>query len=367
MVLEPHSSTSTTDAISRSSGDLFDVPAQFEERLHPRFRMLRHRSDLAPARCLICELHAIALGGVQPGYAVDFQAGDFDRALFWLFLFALFDAAGHRIDIRQRAPAFILTKAGTTAAIDTLTIGAPQSGVDPPADASLPASAKQKSDWLGSGLVRKLQSHKWRLPQAAGHPFVVAIQDFDNAEMPRGAPPAALLHFLFGDADRSQALGEPFPHGFFGKQEAEHVSAVLFCNDATIAKFNRLGQERHSLDTARMLRHGFCLTDKGAACAATGYVYEVGRKGVCKEAWNEGTVLIHNPHAVQPLPAGWLGASAEIEFRNGQIAERFTTGFHPVSSHTEMFGAGTPAWWIEKRMALLEKESVAHRAKPASG
>lgn len=362
MISEPHPPAASANPAASSAG-LFDVRPQAEERLHPRFRMLRHRADLAPARDLVLELHAKALGDAQPGHVEEFRTGDFDAALFRLFLFALFDDAGHCIDIRNHEPDFVLSKGGTTAAVDALTVGIPSSGVTEPRTATTSPMGAMQASGAGSGLVGKLQGRQWCLPCVAGHPFVIAIQDFDHAAMPRGAPPGALLHFLFGGSDPAQDLDDLFPKGFFGQQDAEHVSAILFCNDATIAKFNRLGQQRQPAGAARMLRHGACLSDDGAVSASTGYIYEVGRKGAHIETWNEGTVLIHNPRAVQPLPANWLGAAAELEFSDGRIVERFATGFHPISSHTELFGSDIPAWWVERRMELLERECAAHHSE----
>lgn len=149
MVLESHSSTLTTEPGWRASGDLFDVWAQSDGRLHPRSRMLRHRVDLAPARCLICELHASALRDTQPDYAEDFQTGDFDGALFRLTLFARLQRRWPRRRHQSARAGLHADQASMTAAVDTLTIGAPVSGVDPPVDASAPA--RQQSDGVGSG------------------------------------------------------------------------------------------------------------------------------------------------------------------------------------------------------------------------
>jgi hypothetical protein len=211
---------------------------------------------------------------------------------------------------------------------------------------------------LGDNLFQRLHQRGWRAPHAHGRPFVLAIQDFDHGQT-RGAP-SALLHFLFGGPGRSQELGELFPHGFFAHQEAEHVSGVLFCNDATIAKFNRLGQEEHATSTARMLRHGACLAGNGDRPTPTGYAYEVGERGAQREHWNEGTVLIHNPFALHPLPPDWLGASAELRCKDGPTTECFAQGFHPFSSTTELLRQDAPTWWIDERKRLLEQEQATH-------
>lgn len=345
---------------ARAAPDLFEAALRPDEQLHPRFRQLRDQPTLAPARGLLRELHAAAFRDGAPGFVERFQSSGFDDALFELFLYALFRSAGHRVDLGHRDPALLLTKADATVAVDALTVGRPATGVDPGADAPASASPERQPHGLGGSLFCKLQRQQWQLPHTEGLPFVLAIQDFDHRAMARGAPPSAILNFLFGGPGPSRDLGELFPEGFFGQQGAEHVSGILFCNDATMAKFNRLGQEAHGGGTARMLRHGTCLAGTGDAPGSTGFVYEVGQRGTQREQWNEGTVLIHNPSALHPLPTDWLGASAEMELRNGCIAERFTPGFHPCSSRTELMTADTPAWWIECRARLLEHELAAH-------
>jgi hypothetical protein len=362
MVFDSRPFTATDELEARGQGDLFEAGQTSEENLHPRFRVLRQRADLAPARDLMRELHAVAFRDTEPDYARQFQSDDFDGALFRLFLFALFDAAGHVVDPRHRDSPFVLNKAGTTAVVDAFTVGTPVMGIDPPGDAPRAPSSERPAPGIGGTLFRTLHRQQSRLPQAARHPFVIAVQDFDHLQLAKGAPPSALLHFLFGGADQPKDLVELFPGGFFGQKEAESVSGILFCNDATIAKFNRLGQEKHCGDAARMLRHGACLADGEVTSTPSGYVYEVGQAGAQREQWNEGTVLIHNPFALHPLPTDWLGASAEIELKNGQITERFARGFHPCSSHTELLGADTPAWWIERRTHLIEHEHAAHPA-----
>jgi hypothetical protein len=338
---------------------LFKTALRCEADVHPRFRLLRDRAEFAPARALVSKLHKTEIRDVRSGYVKSFQGKDFDSALFKLFLFALFRAAGHQVGLRHGAPAFLLKKANTTAAVDAFTVGTPVVGIEP--DASWPriVGSGQPSHGLGGILFRRLHQRRWHAPHADGQPFILAIQDFEHGSA-CGAPPSSLLHFLFGGADQSQELGDLFPDGFFGHEGAEHVSGVLFCNDATIAKFNRLGQEECEAGAARMLRHGACLAENGVAPAPEGYAYEVGQRGAQREQWNEGTVLIHNPFALHPLPADWLGASTEVNCSGGRTTECFAHGFHPFSSTTELLREDTPAWWVEERTRLLDQERVAH-------
>ncbi|WP_041946671.1 hypothetical protein [Variovorax paradoxus] len=358
MVLDSKTRPGTGCATADVAHDLFRQTAQSEAGLHPRFRLLRDRAEFAPARGLVSELHRGEIRDMRPDYFAHLQGKDFDDALFELFLFALFKAAGHRVDLKHDAPAFLLAKASTTAAVDAFTVGTPVIGAEAQATSRRLVVPDPQSHGLGGILFRRLHQQRWRAPHADGHPFVLAIQDFDHG-LARGAP-SALLHFLFGGPGQLQELGDLFPDGFFGHQEAEHVSGVFFCNDATITKFNRLGQEEHAASAARMLRHGACLAENGDASTPAGYAYEVGQRGAQREQWNEGTVLIHNPFALHPLPPDWLGASAEMTCKDGQTTECFAHGFHPFSSTTELLRKDAPAWRVEERKRLLEQEQVAH-------
>lgn len=358
MASESKNRSDTGPVTANAARDLFKRTARPPSPLHPRFCLLRDRVEFAPARGLVSELQRTEIRDMPPDYLERFQGKDFDGALFELFLVALFRAAGHRVDLRHDAPALLLSKANATAAVDAFTVGTPVIGVDPPITPPPSVPSEPQLRGLGGTLFQRLHQRGWRAPRAEGHPFVLAIQDFDHG--PAHGTPSALLHFLFGGSGLSQELGELFPDGLFGHHEAEHVSGVLFCNDATIAKFNRLGQEEHGAGAARMLRHGACLAEVGGTSTPAGYAYEVGQRGAQREQWNEGTVLIHNPFALHPLPPDWLGASAEMRCKDGQTTECFAHGFHPFSSTTELLRQDAPTWWVEERKRLVEQEQVSH-------
>ncbi|WPG40910.1 hypothetical protein [Variovorax sp. EBFNA2] len=358
MVPDSNNRSNTSGIPADAVRDLFQQTARPERQLHPRFCLLRDRAEFAPARSLVSKLHGARIRDMRPDYFQHFQGEDFDTALFELFLVALFEAADHRVDFRPDVPALLLTKGGATAAVDALTVGTPVIGVEPQLTSPRPTASEPQFRGLGDILFQRLHQRGWRAPHAEGHPFVLAIQDFDHGRT-QGAP-SALLHFLYGGSGMSHELGELFPDGFFGHQEAEHVSGVLFCNDATIAKFNRLGQEEHAASAARMLRHGACLADNGDSSTPTGYAYEVGQRGTQREQWNEGTVLIHNPFALHPLPPDWLGASAELKCKDGQTTECLARGFHPFSSTTELLRQDAPTWWVDERKRFLAQEQVTH-------
>lgn len=341
--------------------DLFGSPEGTEGYVHPRFRLLRDRAELMPARWLVARLHRDEVHCMRPAFIEHFRGQAFDLALFELFLVAMFKAAGHRVALRQGTPVLLLEKADTTAAVDAFTVGRPAVGIEPESRWGAADAREGAVESLGGRLFRSLHQGAWRTPRVDGCPYVIAVQDFDHVAACGAAPPS-LVHFLFGGGSApSQELGDLFPNGFFGHKGGEYVSGVLFCNGGNIAKFNRLGQQAHEIGEARMLRHGACVAEDPCLASPQGYAYEVGPRGTRHEQWNEGTVLIHNPFALHPLPADWLGAAAEMRCTQGQPTQQRVGGeFFPFSSTTELLRPDTPSWWVEERRRLLEREETVH-------
>lgn len=333
--------------------DVFALSAQAEDTLHPHFRLLRDSPLFAPARDVLRDMHA---GFAHCRSLVEaLRTPAFDSALFEVSLFAIFNAAGHCICVEHRHPRFLISKSGSTAAVDTV--------LAPPGPEYLAGPG------LGGALFLKLQEHPWLLGDAVGKPLVLAVADSHGGEEAGVAGSAAMLHFLFGNvqglkseghASASHEMTRMFPHGFFSQAESENISAILLCHDhGTLAKFNRIGQEgSHQAKTVRMLRHGHCEPAGDMAPAASPFLYEVGQRGDAHESWNEGTMLIHNPFARHPLPRGWLGASAEVELKDGAVVCAFSGAFHPLASVTETMPGDTPAWWMEMRANLIARQMV---------
>lgn len=338
--------------------DLFDSGGLADERLNPAFRELRDSPLLAPARSLLRQLQPCSC---DREFVARFRGSGFDAALFEIYLEAMFAAAELGVERNAGGAAFLLSRGEVRAAVDTLTVDS-HGGAGKASAVSWSAPGDCRSARCvsaGGALLDQLQKRHWARPECDGLPYVLAIEDLAHMQLPRGAPPQAILHFLFG-APAAHELGAVFPEGFFGLEEAENVAGILFCCDATVSKFNRLGQEQQASPGVRILRHGSCLGADEDPSSAAGFVYEVGRQAGRREAWNEGTALVHNPRARHPLPRDWIGAAAELALEKGRVVTHFARGFHPFACTTETVAGKTPAWWFEMRTRVLEKEMAAH-------
>lgn len=121
------------------------------------------------------------------------------------------------------------------------------------------------------------------------------------------------------------------PSNYFGQPDAEHISAVLWSNSGTAAKFGRMAYQQ-GIESAglRMIRYGTrYVMDPNASEPAT-FTYEVGDRD---EGWAEGIVIIHNPRALRPLPLSVMPEALQHELIDGQVVSTVPP-FAPFNSLT---------------------------------
>ena len=117
-----------------------------------------------------------------------------------------------------------------------------------------------------TGKLNKVNSagkRYWERDESKGKPFAIAIADFhkpadENELGPMTYTQSALWQYLYGSrvtwrfegdqliidthsVEEHEFKGKRVPSGFFDLPEAENVSAVIFSNAGTIAKFDRMG------------------------------------------------------------------------------------------------------------------------------
>ena len=230
-----------------------------------------------------------------------FQTTGFDSRLFELYLFAYFSRSGFEVDRTNKSPDFMLTGEGVTVAIEATTVNPSQgessttvslhSGLDPEEyrhflEHELPIK-------FGSPLFSKLQKKYWELEHCKDKPFVLALEAFfddDSLEF----SDASLAQYLYGqkvsagwtpggtlevktDIVESHVSGEKaIPSNFFGQPDAKHISAVMFTNSGTHAKFTRMGyQHGIGADNYDVSRFGTCYNPNPDAKDPTYFSYSL--------------------------------------------------------------------------------------------
>ena len=96
------------------------------------------------------------------------------------------------------------------------------------------------------------------------------------------------------------------PSGFFDLPEAENVSAVLFSNAGTLAKFDRMGVVAgFGAEGYRYQRIGLRYDPDPNAFMGRPFSEEVIAEEY-EEYWSQEVQVFHNPNAARPLPFEWL-------------------------------------------------------------
>lgn len=353
--------------------------------LHPQFLKTRDDPKMAPARGALRDV-AATMEDPDGNLVEQFQTHGFDARTFEIYLHALFTEAGHTIDRSHDRPDFLISRDGITAAVEAVTANPPPRPDYQPYEVMPKATPKTMEEAVaflknetairfGSPLYSKLKKKYWELPHVAGKPLIIAIETFHGGSLTLSS--TSLSQYLLGVDHRSsfdekgnllveadpihEHVGsKTIPSNFFAQPGAENISAVLFSNAGTIPKFARIGQQgAHRSDAVRMVRYGQCLDHDPNAVRPESFAFEIGDPEVPLEPWRDGSVLIHNPGALIPLPPEWLGASAEENLSaQGTIVTTWRDPFQPFASMTMMFDGKVAEhmMWraIEQQMKMLD-------------
>lgn len=332
--------------------DLLRVPpGTAPEKLHPYFRELLERPSRSPGRAVIREIGPW-LTPKDPHLVEEFQIQAFDQRLWELYLWAALREFGLDVeqleapDFRCSAPGIDFTVEATTAAPSTM---------GPLASHPDPRTAAEIEEFLrgympikyGSALHSKLMKtnaqglHYWEREESKDKPFLLAIADFHKPAT-EGEPASltftqsALWQYLYGHRVRSEMrdgalviIPEPIaehefgekqiPSGFFDQPMAENVSAVMFSNAGTIAKFDRMGVVAGFAESdVRYVRFGLRYNSDPDATMGTPFFDDV-QSTEYEEWWTDEIQVFHNPKAVHPLEFMALPGATHHYFEDGEL------------------------------------------------
>ncbi len=332
--------------------DLLRVPTDCDEaKLHPYFRILRDDPTRAPARAVINEVGRWLAPG-DPHLVQEFQTSGFDQRLWEIYLWAAFREFG--LDVTQlEAPDFRCTAAWADFTVEATT--AAPSTMGPLLAHPNPKTPEEIWEFnngympikYGSALRTKLTKrnaqglHYWEREESKGKPFILAIADFHKAADERGLgsmtyTQSALWTYLYGtrvawefvndrlvirhstiEAHRYGA--KEIPSGFFDDPLAANVSAVLFSNAGTLAKFDRIGiVAGFAPKGIRYLRHGIRPDPDPNAATGKPFVADVTAPDY-EEFWTDEIQVFHNPNATYPLKFDALPGASHHYLEGGRL------------------------------------------------
>jgi len=327
----------------------FFTPVVAQERQHKVFATLIGSRGYSPARALIGEMMHY-FEDVDGNFVQQFQSDGFDARLWELYIYALLNELGYGLDRAQPAPDFHCLGLGGDFFIEAVTVN--PSGEVPETDG--PGREAYFEHYVplkyGSALFSKLKKRYWEQPHVAGHPLVMAIQDF-HAPQAMAWSNSALVEYLYAirqtervnEAGKTEIVSEPvaeyrrgdrppIPAGFFLQPDSDQISAVIANPGGTLSKFNRMGFVAGFGDRdIKMVRGGYCYRKSPIA---EKFALEVHAPDY-SESWCEGLSVYHNPRAAIPLPPEAFPCAAHHTSRDGRILSS-QPDFHPVGTTTHI-------------------------------
>jgi len=312
------------------------IPCAPESELHPYFRILVNEPRFEAARNLIKEI-AYTFLDVDGHYIKEFQTNGFDARLWELYLYVYLHNAGFEIMRDCPAPDYHVSFFGEECFIEAVTVNPSQNPdrPDPPEPATRKEVLELSNDYLpikfGSTLYSKLQKRYWEKEHVRGKPLVFAIHDF---HMPGSMTwsRTGLSEYLYAVRTRlsndgkgnavaaTQTIeehswhGKTIPSGFFSQPNAQHVSAVLFSNAATVTKFNRMGKLAGlGSKDVKMIRRGYLFNPDLNALQPIPFSCDVDSPEY-EESWSDSMVMFHNPNAEFPVDPDAFSDISHIYF-----------------------------------------------------
>lgn len=340
------------------------TPVVDAAKLNPRFEVVRNAPPGHPGRAMMEEIHE---GFADPdgNFLEQFQSEAFDARCFELYLFAMLSREGYAIDRTHPNPDFIVESGGVRVALEATTVNPSTSGALSEAGKDVEQlSGDELREYekhelamrFGSPLFSKLKKRYWELEHCIDLPLVFAIQAFHDRHALAFAD-NALARYLYGieqegswtdageldirtDPIEEHAIaGKAIPSNFFTQPETEHISAVLFTNSGSAAKFSRMGfQHGYGNETFNLTRFGKSFNPDPDAMDPTHFIYDVGQPPFV-ESWSQGIVVCHNPRARLPLPRDFFGGAVQAYIENGvHVSEH--REWHPITSTTAVISLG---------------------------
>lgn len=335
------------------------LPSVPPEKLNLPFKSLVDAPNYHPTRNML-DLIYQDFEDPDGNFLEQFQTTGFDARLFELYLFAYFSKSGFDVHRSHPSPDFTVTRDGVTVSVEATTVNPSQGSLF--SDEILPSRldetelARFQNEEVpirfGSPLFSKLKNRYWELEHCRGRPFVLAIQAYFNEESLALAD-NGLAQYLFGQrssagwttegnlvvdstiVDSHRYRDKAIPSNFFGQPDTEHVSAVMFSNSGTHAKFTRMGyQQGFGIGHFDISRFGYCFNPDPGAMDPTYFEYSLAEPPFA-ESWGQGLVVHHNPNALYPVPRGYFPDALEGYVENG-LYQTEVTYWHPFSSRTRI-------------------------------
>jgi hypothetical protein len=300
-----------------------------------------------------------------------FQGPSFHAAVWELYLSQCIQEHGYTLVRQKQRPDFKAEKDGRVVFFEATTTNPTRDkGPGPDLQRVLygsPLSYEELNEHrqtyvqrLAGALESKLQKNYGALEWVEGNPVVLAVSPFHDAFALLRTDVWA-LQYLYGlepierqtgtghversleRIGRRMMAGRELEFGFFDRPEAKWISAIIFSNSGTIAKFSRYAAIKgwHPESIRAVVRSGICFDPDPNAFTPRQFAYRVGEDG-WDENWAQGLVVMHNPHANYPLQELFADIMEFHITEHGGLAHT-EPYFHPYWSITQLISADSDA------------------------
>jgi len=290
----------------------------------------------------------LSLPNPDANWVSDCQTDNFHTRLWEAQLLASFREQGLMVSQPHPSPDFLISnRHGSEAWLEAVTANPNErynhvnsTPIDPPQDRKerlLGGAAERFAKTLGNKLDRKYHE----LEHVSGKPFLIALADF-HASSSMTWSREALICYLYGiypvvkmDAGIQLACAESvesllgksaFPAGLFADNQHSELSAVIFTNACSIAKFNRVGVSAGALTKGlKYTRIGEFYDRTPNALKGIPFCLDITSREYRTlwpqgyEPWCAELEVFHNPYAKHPVKLELLPEATHWFEKNGEI------------------------------------------------
>lgn len=312
---------------------------------HHVFKLLTSSRSHIPALMTVGETY-LAIPDPDENFVSDFQTENFESRLWELYLLAAFREQEIRVSHPFPSPDFLLERGGHECWVEAVTAnpsGIRPTSLGPPVHAPTDMEERMSgapAERFAKTLRSKLQKEYESAPHVRGKPFALALADF-HAPSSMTWSREALPTYLYGELAKvvdgpngPQAIAERIDHlrnaphipaGLFRDPSMSHLSAVVFSNAATIAKFNRMGfLAGWRPPGLKMTRQGILYDRTPGALKPIDFKLDVLSDEYAAmwpdgEHWCQELEVYHNPLATHPIEFDLIPGATHWFERDGEI------------------------------------------------
>lgn len=341
-----------------------------EKKLSTVFKTIRDGNDYLPVRLTLENIFA-DYHDIDGNFVEQFQTTGFNARLLELYFHQYFKECNFKIDRSHQYPDFIVSNKNASVAVEITTANGQHSktgGVtinesllngtyEPESDSEYASKLHNEIPIrFSSAIFNKLKKRYWEFEHCKDMPFVIALSGFFE-ELSLNYSFSSLCEILYGKKisfeDNGDILETPVNnHQFNGKdipsalfyapnsdwKEIENISAIIFQNSASVAKFRRMGWFNNYYNSLQIIkREGFVADNNKYATLPCKLSYTLDSPPF-QERWGNDLVVLHNPNAKNPIPKGYFENALDIWIEDGQYQSKLPKHtVHFFNSTTQVF------------------------------